>query len=164
MKKKNSRPKSPRKQLSAEAKDFLRSQGLPVVSARYYEKLRQICPSFVAGDGFTMSYCDTNPEEFEREPTYFSFSSFSETFENPYFQKEDILARDIGRKFGINPEMLFTLIESKIDALEFVFSLELNGNQPAYHAIVVAVGNLEVAKKENIADEVDLLVSSRTFA
>lgn len=158
------KPKSKKPRLTDESKEFLKRQGLPVVSATYYRKLREICPAFVDGNGFTRSYSDQNAAEFSRVPTYFSFSQFSENFENPFYGNEENLAKIIGRKFGINPEYHFTLLVNEKDSIEFCFSLEfdeiINGKKvPAFHGILVAVGNLDAAREENIAAEVDAVLA-----
>lgn len=158
------KPRKPRQRLAEESKQFLRSQGLPVVAATYYKKLREICPAFVDGQGTVMSYSDENAADFSRVPTYFSFSQFSENFTNPFYGNGENLEKIIGRKFGINPEYHFTLLVNEKDAVEFCLSLEFDQMRagkkvPVHHGILVAVGNLQVAREENIAAEVDSVLT-----
>ncbi len=156
MKKKQKRI-SDKKRISQAGREYLKSQGVSPVAARYYNYFREICREFVEKP----KYNEFESEDLEllKPSKYFVFVKENKNFENPFVHNGEALEKLVARKFGVNQRLNVTVVENRVDGVEIVVSkdvIETTGDSKmeVFHGVLLIVGNFGLSTDELIDEEV----------
>lgn len=146
-----------RKQQNKRIKEQKRIKAKGSLIKRYWEKSSNTINGLL-NKGPHRSIQSSSPiEDYNKTPTYFGFGTKIDNFENPFFEKDDLLIKKVCKKFGINPDYQFEIIENSQKMLKFIISIEVGESN--YHGILVEVSN----KSESIETEHLALEISEMF-